>query len=120
MKLLDKITIKKWDIFICANDSGQLRIGSEHQAERRLMPNFIPSDDCWVSILGDYMEWYQLHLQEKPEGWWCNFAPTDDLPVNNKDFPFFFISRIKYKALLKQAEEYAIKKRKELGSYSNI
>jgi hypothetical protein len=117
MKILKKIDIPGCDIYIAANDNGELRVGSERQLRLNHMPALPLLNDAWVSILADSEHW-QIHLQKRKDSWWCNVGKTEDLPPDNKEFPWLLFSNLLLASFEKQAQEYKEEVRSKWPNYS--
>ncbi len=106
-KYIYKLTVDNIDIYITVTVSGQVRAGSKHQLQNAHMPPF-PS---WKSIPNSWLElWIPenqghtlIHLAIKDGAIWCNIGK--DLTPGNKEFPYLFMTKLRYLSIEKKAQE---------------
>ena len=102
-----KHEVNQMDIYIAITKTGQIRIGSDLQLRRAHLPSLPPWNnlhDTWVNLLiksgsGKVL----VHLIEKDGALWCNIG--EDLIPNNKEFPYLFMTKLRYLSLVKKAKE---------------
>jgi hypothetical protein len=109
---IEEKNIGEYKVYIAITDVGGLRIGTLFQLERAHMPALHLVNDGWVTLTVDFDTQLLMHLKTDTGGIYCNLEK--DLDINNKVFPFLFMSKISYLALLKRARKYEEEYQKKL------
>ncbi len=105
-----KFEVNNTDLYITVTNSGQIKIGSRSQLKRAHMPQMPLWDyakDSWISTYGDFNEPIFIHLTIKDQALWCNLGP-ELLPGDN-DYPYLFMNKLRYLAIIKRAKEIEVK-----------
>ncbi len=102
-KYIHKIDVNDYEVYLAISETGKIRIGSKKQLQNQHMPSFFISNDQWVTLLNDNFSHTLLHLKIIDGALWCNLGK--DLGPDDKEYPFFFMTRIRQLAIQKKAQE---------------
>jgi hypothetical protein len=96
------------NIYLAVTDTGGLRIGTNLMWVRKQMHSFYFGSDVWSNLvyLSDIsfeLEYIMVHWLVKDDGIYCNIGK--DLSIDDNEFPFFFASNIRRKAIEKQQKD---------------
>ncbi len=106
-KYVYKLTVDNNDVYIAVTVSGQIRAGSENQLKRIHMPpfpNWGSMEDSWLELWIPGNQGHTLiHLTIKDNAVWCNIGK--DLRQTNNEFPYLFMTKLRYLSIKKKAQE---------------
>ncbi len=113
MKLLKTFSVGQndtLDLYLGINDTGELKIGSKHEWRSLHMRSFQLVNSGWFnfrtyeSSRSGNLQTVSVHLNYRNGNWWCNVGV--DLPIDNNEFPYLFLSALDIKLIDRLSDEY--------------
>ncbi len=104
-RYVHQIDVDGYFVYLAISETGDIKIGSKKQIKNARASSFFISEkySCWITLLNPNYSHTLLHTKIIDKNIWCNLG--SDLEPSDKEYPFLFMTWIRWMSIQKMARD---------------